>query len=101
MIEGQAELNDQPAVARTRRLPENKVPNLAIELGHLEAADRHVALARDRLASIEDIECPSGDSRARAHRLRTLRQTLAAFEAHREQIVKTIAGIRDGSLPRS
>jgi hypothetical protein len=77
------------------------VPDLATELAHLESADRHVALARHQLSLVENLGLPFGESNAHHNRLRTLRQTLAEFEAHRQQIVKTIEGIRDGSLPHS
>ena len=75
------------------------MPDLAVELSHLEEADRHIALARRQLSLVESFEMASPRSEGHVKRLRTLRQTLAAFEAHREQIVKTIDGIRDGSLP--
>ena len=75
------------------------MPDLATELSHLKEADRHVAIAREQLATVETLDLPLGQSKAQAGRLKTLRQTLAEFEAHRVQIVKTIEGIRDGSLP--
>jgi hypothetical protein len=75
------------------------MPNLAIELTHLEEADRHIALARRNLSLVENFEPASPLPDGHEKRLNTLRQTLAAFEAHRAQIVKMIEGLRDGSLP--
>ena len=75
------------------------MPNIHTELVHLAQADRHVAIARNNVASAEaSVLCePQPDD---AHnRLETLRQTLAVFEAHRALIAKTIEGLRDGSLP--
>jgi len=76
------------------------VPDLETELSHLEAADRHVALACQQLSLIEALHLPLGESEAHRRRLGTLLQTLAEFQAHRAQIVKTIESIRDGTLPR-
>ena len=75
------------------------MPDLTTELMHLEEAERHIEVARRSLSVIESSDHPSGPSRGHERRLQTLRQTLAAFEAHREQIVRTIEGLRDGSLP--
>ena len=75
------------------------MPDLATELSHLEQADKHVCAAREQLSVIEKLDLPLGGSKAHGERLKTLRRTLAEFEAHREQIVKMIEGIRDGSLP--
>ena len=76
------------------------MPNLAVELSHLDEADKHVAIAREQLSIVENLDLPLGASKAHGERLKTLRTTLAEFMAHRKQIVETIAGIRDGSLPR-
>jgi hypothetical protein len=75
------------------------MPDLATELSHLEEADRHIALARHHISLIESSQLGSELPPDYEKRLRTLRQTLASFEAHRAQIVKTIEGVRDGSLP--
>jgi hypothetical protein len=77
------------------------MPNLAEELAHLEEAERHIAIARDNISRTENSPAPAdavheGEA---AKRLETMKSTLAAFEAHRALIVKTIEGIRDGSLP--
>jgi hypothetical protein len=77
------------------------MPNLAEELEHLDQADRHIELARGNLSTVQR-SAPQGDQRhdkEAAERLATLKAALAAFEAHRALIVKTIEGIRNGSLP--
>jgi len=77
------------------------MPNLVEELAHLEQADRHIAIARDNISTAETSPALTDavhDGEA-AKRLATMKSTLAAFEAHRALIVKTIEGIRDGSLP--
>jgi hypothetical protein len=76
------------------------MPNLVEELAHLEQADRHIAIARDNISAETSPALTDAvhDGEA-AKLLATMKSTLAAFEAHRALIVKTIVGIRDGSLP--
>jgi hypothetical protein len=75
------------------------MPDMEVELEHLAEADRHIALARDNIARVESsatgVDQPAGSR----DRLETLKETLVAFEGHRDIILKTIEGLRDGSLP--
>ena len=66
---------------------------------HLAEAERHVAIARNNVASAEAVVFCEPQPDDGQNRLETLRQTLAAFEAHRAVIAKTIEGVRNGSLP--
>jgi len=75
------------------------MPSLQIELAHLAKADRHVAIARDNLATAEAAALREPQPADAHNRLVTLRQTLAAFEAHRALIANTIEDLRNGLLP--
>lgn len=76
------------------------MPNLDMELDHLRQADEHIALARVNVADVsEAVATTASPTVEMAEHLITLKSTLAAFEAHRELILQTISGIRDGSLP--
>ena len=76
------------------------MPDLAMELSHLQMADRHIAKARAILAEASNrAETRPGVRVGEAiDSLETLTSTLAAFESHRELILQTIADIQAGKL---
>ena len=78
------------------------MPDLAMELSHLTLADAHIEQARGnieavakRIASDREQGLDPAESMAT---LKTFSGTLAAFEAHRDLIVRTIADIRAGKI---
>ena len=81
------------------------MPDLAMELTHLEEADRHIAQARALiLRTMEQEQAEErldSETEIGAESLATMKLTLAAFEEHRALIVQTIADIRAGTLPSS
>ena len=81
------------------------MPDLAMELTHLEQADRHIAEARTLIVRMTEQgqgeERFDSESEIGADSVATMKATLAAFEAHRALIVQTIADIRAGTLPSS
>ena len=72
--------------------------NLALELSHLELADKHIAQANENIERVvERIEtnpCGRSNDQSRAV-LRTFRATLAAFQEHRALILRTIRDLRE------
>jgi len=74
------------------------MPNIELEREHLALADRHIAEARDNITLMEHL-VESFRPEDFAARIGTLKETLAAFEAHRALIVETLDGVRNGSLP--
>jgi len=70
------------------------MPNIEVELAHLDQADRHMAIARDSLAAAETLSLQARPAEEAEDRLETFREALAAFEGHRANILKTIEGAR-------
>jgi hypothetical protein len=81
------------------------VPNLQFEMGQLETADRHIALAERNVAEMRKTLAASraaAEDTALAERaLAAAENGLTAFLEHRELIVTTIDDIRAGRLPSS
>jgi hypothetical protein len=78
------------------------VPDLVTEMAHLELADRHIeqahshiAKARARIATSTALGRDLGEALTS---LETIQATLAAFEAHRALIVRTIEDVRAGKI---
>ncbi|HEX2541730.1 MAG TPA: hypothetical protein VHM00_11685 [Caldimonas sp.] len=78
------------------------MPDLALELSNLELADRHIEEARRQVAAasarVQEREQAGEDADESRQTLRTLAESLAAFEAHRAVIVQTIEDTRAGRL---
>ena len=71
--------------------------NLAMELSHLEQADRNIARARQLIAEAEERETESpAQSETAGASLITMKGTLMALEGHRALIVQAVADIRAG-----
>ena len=78
------------------------MPDLAMELSHLELADAHMKQAHGnidavskRMAADQAKGLAPGES---GRTLKTLQGTLAAFEGHRASIVRTIDDIYAGKI---
>ncbi len=71
------------------------MPDLAMELSHLELADRHIAEGRVRLAEATE---RSKETASPVDSVGTMTETLAAVESHRLLILQTIADIRSGKV---
>ena len=72
--------------------------NLAMELSHLEQADRHIARARQLIAEAEERESETrAQSETAGASLITMKATLTALEGHRALIIQAVADIRAGA----
>ena len=74
------------------------MPDLEAELRHLAAAERHVRDANARIAQLNELiayASAMGESTTLARTvLVTMRDVLINFEAHHDQIVRTLRRIR-------
>ena len=80
------------------------MPNLAVELQHLNLANRHIADAEAQLRRMKetiDLQSRSGSGgppQAYLAAFRAAEKSLDAFHAHRALIVQTIRDIEEGRL---
>ena len=70
---------------------------LSVEIAHLAEADRHIAEAKERIAQQERRARSPGAETESAQILRTMQETLAAFEEHRALILSRIADLKSSS----
>ena len=78
------------------------MPNLALELEHLDQANRNIANAEAQLHRMKGniLHSPSGGgpNLAYVHAVEAAERSLEAFYAHRNLIIQVIQDIREGRL---
>jgi hypothetical protein len=79
------------------------MPDLTIELSHLDLANRHIVQAEANIAKtelrLEGAPDSTGQKQSAAN-LEVMKVTLAAFQEHRALILRTIQDIRAGKFNR-
>ena len=78
------------------------MPNLAVELEHLNLANRHIADAEAQLCRMKENMnlqvCSGGPIQAYVDVVAAAEKSLEAFYAHRDLIMRVIQDIREGRI---
>ena len=78
------------------------MPDKETELVHLAEADRHIDEAERHIVDLEELIADASargqDTRLAAATLVTMRETLDAFNVHRDVILRTLDDIENGRL---